>query len=646
MKGYWRLVFIVIAVFMAGCAASWVNGYLGMYLSMVTMVVLGAVGGVMLYLKATGKPTRQVTEKLTRRNFQEDLRASEERLKLVIEGTNDGIWDWDIPSGKVYWSERVNLLADNTGLGLGDDWELLKSKLVVDSFGNDREKLDAAIRSHVSGSLPFSVEVRMRLRDGGVRHLLIRGKAKRNEQGIPVRMAGSISDVSQSKEAEQKLIHNAYHDALTNEGNRRLFTDRLEHQIEKAQRRPDYLFALLIIDIDKFRFINDMHGHTIGDGILREFSARLRDCCRAFEAHTLARIGGDVFGILAGDLRSPQQALDLARSIQVEMQPAFKLEGLDIALSSTIGIVTNGDHLESMEELLSNADTVLQEAKRRPLDTRSKFRSRAVVFDSPMRRKAQDLYRLEQELRKAIDLEQFFLVYQPIMNIRTNTVVGFEALVRWSKDATTEVQPADFIPMAENTGLILPMGQWILSSACRQAKAWVEAGYADITVAVNFSAKQFLQQELAAQVRSVLSETGLDPRNLKVEITESTAAHELERTIETMNHLTQMGLQISIDDFGTDYSSLKYLQRYPLDTLKIDRSFVKDIPKDEKDMAITRTIISLAKNLQLKIIAEGVETKEQLEFLRAEGCEQIQGYYFSRPLHAEAATKYLEMHAA
>jgi len=345
--------------------------------------------------------------------------------------------------------------------------------------------------------------------------------------------------------------------------------------------------------------------------------------------------------VLLGDLKHPEMVKDLVLKIEQDLMPPFRVENFEIMVSATIGIVFNGEKLETSEEMLANADTVLQEAKKIPYEGRS----RARTFDSPMRKKAQELYRLEQELRRAVEQRKFFLVYQPIINIQDRTIVGFEALVRWNKDEGTEIQPSDFIPMAEDTGLIVPMGKWILETACRQAKAWVDAGYLNITVAVNFSAKQFLNQDLANQVKDVLDEVGLEPRNLKVEITESMAMHEMERTIETLMHLTRMGLQISVDDFGTGYSSLAYLKRYPIDTLKIDRSFVKDIPRDLDDMAITKTIIAMANNLHLKIIAEGVETLEQLEFLRAEGCQQVQGYYFSKPLPTEAATEYLRNNA-
>jgi len=639
MKGQLGLPLIAVGVFCGGAGISIHYGYWITYLQLVSVAITGAIFGALVYMQFTKKIRKPLTERLTRRNLQEDLRMSEERLKLVIEGTNDGIWDWDIASGKVFWSDRAHLLAGNGSKGFGDSWVAFKSKLVPE----DRDKFEASLRGHLVGDVPFSAEVRLSI-DSKQKHLLMRGKVKRNEHGQPTRMAGSVSDVTLRKSAEQELIYNAYHDSQTGVGNRRMFTDRLEHLIQRTSKRHDLLFAILLVDIDKFKVINDSFGHTIGDRVLREISTRIEDCCRASQLNdrVVARIGGDVFGIVIGGLRSPDQINDLTHSIENDLQVPVRVDHFEISLSATIGVVFNGDQVESSEEMLANADTVLQEAKKLPYEGRC----RARTFDSPMRKKAQDIYRMEQELRKAVEHKKFYLVYQPIINIRTNSVQGFEALVRWHKDEGTEVQPSDFIPMAEDTGLILPIGEWILETACIQAKAWVDAGFTEITVAVNFSARQFLNQQLAKLVENVLQTTGLDPKNLKIEITESTAMHEMERTIETLTHLTRMGLQISIDDFGTGYSSLSYLKRYPIDTLKIDRSFVKDIPADLEDMAITKTIIAMANNLHLKIIAEGVETFEQLDFLRQEGCEQIQGFYFSRPLAKDAATQFLRDYAA
>lgn len=639
MQGQTRLLVAFLGVFIAGIFVSASLGHVVPFMKFSAFLFVGGVSGALLVNHWSKIRRNPLTDRLVRRNLQEDLRQSEERLKLVIEGTNDGIWDWDIANNKVFWSERAHALSGIESQGFGDSWEIFKQKIIKE----DLEKFENALRGHLVNDAPFNLEIRLvSLSDGRHRHVQMRGKAKRNEHGNPERMAGSVSDVTIRKTAEQELIHNAYHDVLTGLGNRRLFTDRLEHQIQRTSRRHDLLFAMLVIDIDKFKVINDSFGHGAGDRVLREIAIRIEDRCRKFEDRVVARIGGDVFGIVIGDVRHPEKIRDLAVLIEQDLQMPIPLDGRQVGVSASLGIVFNGEKVENTEEMLANADTVLQVAKKRPYDGRS----RAEVFDSPMRRKAQELYRLEQELRKAVEMEEFYLVYQPIVNIQSNKIEGFEALVRWEKEEGSEIQPSEFIPMAEDTGLILPMGNWILRTACRQAKEWVDAGYPDITVAVNFSARQFVNQDLAKQVGKVLHEESLHPRNLKIEITESTAMHEMERTIETLTSLTGMGLQISIDDFGTGYSSLSYLKRYPIDTLKIDRSFVKDIPGDLEDMAITRTIISMANNLHLKIIAEGVETSEQLEFLRLEGCEQVQGFYFSKPLGKEEATAFLRKYAA
>lgn len=639
MKGQTRLLTIFVGAFLLGLGLAVWKSFVMEYLAIAGFLISGAVAGAMLVQHWSKIRRNPLTDRLVRRNLQEDLRQSEERLKLVIEGTNDGIWDWDIANNKVFWSERAHALSGQGSQGFGDSWDIFKQKVVKE----DLERFEKALRGHLVNDAPFNLELRLlNPRGEKTRYIQMRGKAKRNEQGNPERMAGSVSDVTIRKTAEQELFHNAYHDALTDLGNRRLFMDRLEHHIQRTTRRPDFLFSIIVIDIDKFKIINDSFGHGAGDRVLREIATRIEERCHRFEDRVVARIGGDVFGIVLGDVRHPEKVRDLAVLIEQDLQSPFLIDGRQVGVSASLGIVFNGEKVENTEEMLANADTVLQVAKKRPYDGRS----RAEVFDSPMRKKAQELYRLEQELRKAVELEQFRLVYQPIVNIHNNQVEGFEALVRWAKEEGTEIQPADFIPMAEDTGLILPMGNWILRTACQQAKEWVEAGFPDITVAVNFSARQFINQDLASQVSKVLSDVGLNSRNLKIEITESTAMHEMERTIETLTHLSGMGLQISIDDFGTGYSSLSYLKRYPIDTLKIDRSFVKDIPSDIEDMAITRTIISMANNLHLKIIAEGVETSEQLEFLRQEGCQQVQGFYFSKPLGKDDALAFMRKHAA
>lgn len=565
-----------------------------------------------------------------RRNYSEDWRQSQELLQLVMDASNDGIWDYDIPSGTIYWSDRA---IQHTGIkgGLGRGFEILKERMHIE----DRREFERRMEQALRGEGVFSQEMRVMDSAGSYRVLHMRGKAKLNEEGRPVRMAGSISDLTRHKEAEKELVYAAFHDVLTGVKNRRQFLERLEDEIVKSQRRPDYVFAVLLMDVDNFKAVNDSLGHTVGDRVLQQLAAKIDYCCR--QVDVIARIGGDEFGILLRDMQNPGDVENVVKRIQFELREPVVVDDYEVALTVSMGIAFNNDRAENREQLLANADTVLQKAKR-------EGSGRCELFTSGMREKAMELYRLERELRKAVNANEFTLCFQPIINLRTGKVASLEALVRWNSSERGVVSPADFIPMAEETGLIVPMGELILRMACVHAKQWVDMGYTDLTVAVNFSARQFSSENISAVVKSALSDTALPPRNLKLEITEHAAMHEVEKTIATMQHLTEMGLHISIDDFGTGYSSLSYLKKYPIQTLKIDRSFIKDIPQDAEDMAITRTIIAMAKSLDLDLIAEGVETEEQLEFLRAEGCDLIQGFYFSRPLSSADVTRYLAEH--
>jgi diguanylate cyclase (GGDEF)-like protein/PAS domain S-box-containing protein len=565
------------------------------------------------------------------RNYNEDLRLSQELLQLVVEATNDGIWDYDIPNGVVSWSERALVLVGIQG-GLGKGFEVLKEHMHIE----DRRELERRMDNALRGEEPLSLEVRIIDSAGSYRFLLLRGKAKRNAEGRPLRMAGSISDLTRHKEAEKELVYAAYHDVLTGVKNRRQFLERLEDEITKTARRPDYLFAVILLDIDHFKAVNDSLGHSVGDRVLQQLAGKISYCCRQIDI--VARIGGDEFGILLRDMQNHGDVENVVKRIQAEVREPILSGQNEVSITLSMGIAFNSEKLEDREQVLANADTVLQKAKQ--FGT-----GRCELFTSGMREKAMELYRLERDLRKAITEHEFTLFYQPIIDIFSGKVTSLEALVRWNNGERGITSPAEFIPMAEETGLIVPLGEQILRMACTQTKLWVEAGFKDLTVAVNFSAKQFASENIAFVVQAALAETNLPPRNLKLEITEHAAMHEVERTIATMQHLTEMGLQISIDDFGTGYSSLSYLKKYPIQTLKIDRSFIKDIPMNPEDMAITRTIIAMAKSLDLNLIAEGVETKEQLEFLRSEGCQYIQGFFFSQPLSAVDATSYLNQHA-
>lgn len=566
-----------------------------------------------------------------RRNYSEDYRQSQELLQLVMEATNDGIWDYDIAGGVVLWSERAQEL---TGLGalLGRDFLVLKNKMHIEDRREFERKMESAIRT--GGA--FSLEVRLMDSQDKLRILLIRGKAKINAHNKPLRMAGSISDLTSQKEAEQELVYAAYHDVLTGVKNRKLFLERLDSELQRVGTRSQYLFAVILLDLDNFKSVNDALGHCVGDKVLTQVAKRLSLC--TLQKDVVARVGGDEFAILVRDIQSPGEVQTLVQRVQAELYDSVMVSDLEISVTASIGVAFCSHDTPDPEQVLANADMVLQKAK-------SQGSGLCEFFTTGMREQVLHFYQMENDLRKAIQNHELELYYQPIIDIRTGETNSLEALVRWHSASKGFISPVDFIPMAEKSGLILPLGEQILRMACEQTQKWVSAGYTQVTVAVNFSARQFASESIAKIVREVLDETGLHPKHLKLEITEHAAMNEVEKTIGTMQDLTNMGLHISIDDFGTGYSSLSYLKKYPIKTLKIDRSFIKDIPYDTEDVAITRTIIAMAKSLDLNLIAEGVETLEQLEFLRTEGCHHIQGFYFSHPLCVEDATLYLSRHA-
>lgn len=580
-----------------------------------------------------------------RRNLAEDLRKVQERYALVVEGTNDGIWDWDIVQGKVQWTQRSAEILGVSAKVLGDDFAVFKDLLEVE----DKKRFAEAMEACQRNSQLLNLEIKVRRpspkgeKAGSInrhfRHLLLRGKVQFSEKEIPLRMAGSISDVTDLKLAEEKRLFLSLNDELTGLYSRKTFLKHLDEELQRARRRQGAILGVITVDMDKFKAINDAHGHQIGDEILKQVAARIQLSCR--QGDRVARIGGDEFGILLVDLAQAQDAMMVTSRILMELKEPVEVGVLRIQVHASLGLALNEEHGLTSETMLANADTVLQQSKARG-------GGRCEVFTHGMREKALESYRMESELRNAMEKENFFLVYQPIIRLSDMKVVGFEALVRWNRNSEDVVSPSEFIPMAESTGLILPMGAWILQESCRQMKAWLQLDsvrYRDITVAVNFSARQFQESDLVSNISRELSYHQVSPRNLKVEITETVAMTEVERTIRILQGLADRGLKISIDDFGTGYSSLGYLKRYPVDTLKIDRSFIKDLPVDLEDVAITRAIIAMGKSLNKKLIAEGAETQQQVEFLKAEGCDMVQGFFFSKPLTATDATAFLEKYA-
>jgi diguanylate cyclase (GGDEF)-like protein len=428
----------------------------------------------------------------------------------------------------------------------------------------------------------------------------------------------------QLQKSEERLSSLAYHDTLTGLPNRLLFHDRLALAVAQSPRHGKGL-AVLFMDVDRFKVINDSLGHSVGDRLIREVAARLRACVR--EGDTVARLGGDEFTVLLPDVGQAVDAAKVAGKVLDVIRVPFDIDGREIFVTSSMGISLYPDDGRDAETLVKNADAAMYRAK-------EQGRDRYLLYTPALNATALERLALESSLRKALPNDELLLHYQPIVDVATRRVHGVEALLRWNHPELGLVPPADFIPLAEVTGLILAMGPWVLRTACAQARAWQEL-HPGLRVAVNLSARQFQEPGLVGHVTDALADTGLDPRLLQLEITESSAMQNAQAAIQTLRELKALGVGLSIDDFGTGYSSLSYLRRFPIDTLKIDQSFIRDIGADPDDAAIASAIIALARTLKLSVVAEGVETAEQLAFVARHGCDQTQGYLFSRPLSAQ-----------
>ncbi|MGC9527393.1 MAG: two-component system response regulator [Limnospira sp.] len=432
-------------------------------------------------------------------------------------------------------------------------------------------------------------------------------------------------------DANQQLLHMASHDALTGLPNRVFFMERLIEALNRVQEERDRQFAVLFLDCDDFKIVNDSLGHLVGDRLMIAVAKRLKTCI--IPNGFLARFEGDEFTILIEDIRDLNRATDTARKIHEALAHPFCLEEEEVFLNTSIGIVWGTHDYDRPEDLLRDADTAMYQAK-------AKGKARYQVFDAKMHAQTLSRLLLENDLRRALKRKEFILHYQPIVHLATNRIAGFEALVRWHHPTRGLVSPGEFIPAAEETGLIVPLGQWIMEEACRQIRQWQEqrnGSQIPISIGVNLSVKQFCQYDLIEQIDKILDRTGLDPSSLKLEITESALIENDRAALEILQQLRSRNIQLGIDDFGTGYSSLSYLHNFPIDTLKIDRSFITRLTERGKHTAIIQAIVSLAKNLGMTVIAEGVEMAEQVTKLKELECEYGQGYFFSQPLAPERA---------
>ncbi|HEY7512808.1 MAG TPA: EAL domain-containing protein [Vicinamibacteria bacterium] len=564
------------------------------------------------------------------------LRESEERYALAMRGANDGLWDWDLVRNAAYFSPRWKAMLgyrEDAAFARPDDW-------LGRVHPDDLPRLRHALDDHLSGTVPyFECEHRMRGADGGWRWMLSRGLAVRDAAGQPCRMAGSQTDIGRRKQAEEQLIHDALHDGLTKLPNRTLFVDRLRLALARHRRRPRGALAVCCVNLDRFKVVNDGLGHAGGDEVLVAFAARIEASLRPGD--TVARLGGDEFAILLEEVADVGQALRVAERIHLELKAPFRVRGHEVFATATLGIALAGAAHGEAEDLLRDAATALHRGKRRG-------GGRSEIFDESMHSLAASRLQMETDLWRALQRGELRLHYQPMVALDTERVTGFEALVRWQHPRLGLLAPEDFVPLAEEMGVSAPLGAWVIREACRAAGQWQRAFAAagPLSVSVNLSARQFARSDVLALTAEALRESGLGPASLRLELTESVVMEEPEAAAAKLARLKELGIALDIDDFGTGYSSLSHLRRFPIDALKIDRSFVSRMDTDVDDHEIVRTIVTLAANLGVAAVAEGVETPEQKARLQGLRCRFGQGFLFSRPLDAAAVAHLLSRQAA
>ncbi len=557
----------------------------------------------------------------------ENLRDSMELFRVAFDYAAIGM-ALVSPTGR--WLRVNRSLCDILGY---TKEELLAREFQAAVHPEDVAASVANINQLLKGKIPtFQTEKRYVHKDGHVVRVLWSVSQAQVEGSTSVPLIFQIQDITDRKQAEEQLLHDAFHDGLTGLPNRALLIDHLKLTIARSKRNAALNYAVLFLDLDRFKLVNDSLGHLIGDQLLIGIARRLELCLRAGD--TVARVGGDEFTILLEDLEDEDEANIIAERIQQELSVPFYLSGRDVFTTVSIGIAPSSRGYNQPEDILRDADTAMYRAK-------ALGKARHEVFDEEMHALALNLLQMETDLRRAQERNEFIIEYQPIVSLNDFRVCGFEALVRWQHPERGLIPPQDFIPVAEEGGQILQIGQWVLQQACAEMRRWQESFPADppLFVTVNLSAKQFAQADLIDQVKCSLDQSGLDPNCLKLEITESVVMDNIETATAMLFQLRALGVRLSIDDFGTGYSSLSYLHRFPIDTLKIDRSFVTRIVNDKENIEIVRTILMLAENLGMDVVAEGVETQEQMALLRQLFCHSGQGYFFSKPLSVDEAGK-------
>ena len=576
----------------------------------------------------SGKVSRFVgiAEDITQRKLAKlAMLKSEEQFRLTFEMAPIGMAITAI-NGQF---TRVNqALCDALGY---EEQELLKLSFADITYAEDLELHQAQQKALLENKgSDFQIETRYISRDLRIVDAILKVVIVRDSKGQALHFNNQIVDITERKHMEKQLLHDALHDSLTGLPNRALFMDRLDHELKRTQTNPDYVFAVLFLDLDRFKVVNDSAGHLVGDQLLIEIARRLEKAVNFID--TVARLGGDEFTILLENIHNIENAIAVAEKIDRALRIPFKLQGYELFSTASIGIALSSQGYTKPEEIMRDADLTMYSAK-------EQGRARYEIFNSSLHDRAITRLQLETDMRRGIEREEFLIYYQPISCLETGKLSGFEALARWKHPTRGIVPPVEFIPVAEETGTIIPLGTWILKQACQQMKLWHEKypQTSSLQISVNLSGKQLREPSLLEKIDSILQETGLSGKNLKLEITESSLIENMEVATQTLLEIKSRDIKLSMDDFGTGYSSLSYLHRFPVDILKIDRSFVQDIQFNKGNYAIVKAIITLAHVLDMEVIAEGIEDPYQLEQLKFLNCEYGQGYYFAKPLNQQQA---------
>jgi diguanylate cyclase (GGDEF)-like protein/PAS domain S-box-containing protein len=556
---------------------------------------------------------------------QNELREREARYRAMFEENTSAIF-MTSASGRVVEVNRATL--DLFGYSLEEALAMRVTDLYADA--EDRVLFRELIAQ--SGAV-VDFDVRLKRKDGAIRECVINATAQRSRSGDIVGYHGTVRDVTEQKRAQEKLVESAFQDPLTHLPNRAVFTDRLERLLKHSKRRAGYRFAVLFIDIDHFKKVNDSFGHHAGDALLSAVARRLEKCVR--QEDTVARIGGDEFAVLLDAVSDVAGVTMVADRILIELVQPIIVDGREVNASASLGVALSMTGYDSADDIVRDADAAMYRAK-------ASGRSAYAVFDTEMYSRARAQLELETELRNAMVANQLALHYHPVVGLDDGNVTGMEALVRWTHPERGILLPGEFMPLAEATGLIVEIGWWVLREACRQLRTWQlefpKAAFR-LTMSVNLSAKQFVQPNLVQKIDSILEETGLDPASLRLDLTEAVVMQNADLAARLLTQLRERGIQICLDDFGSGYSSLRELSALPISTLKIDPSFVRDMEDEGQGHAIVQTIIALGRRMAIDAIAEGVETPEQLALLRTLGTRFAQGFLFSLPLDPEAAKR-------